>query len=749
MLQWMLNNGQTLVTGDQSISVTSGQQYNVGAMLTQLTPTYQYTITLTKDGANFASAGPFSLPSGGGAFPITPVNTTDTGNKYVHYILSATADGPTNYMTVKVIVPDTIAPSIPANLHTTSVAWNQIGLQWNASTDNQMIDHYDVSVNGTVVSTATSPGTATNYILSGLTQTTNYTIKVQSWDWAGNPSGWSTPLSVTTPVHDTTPPSQPGTLVQSNPTTTGFTVTWGTSTDDVSVAGYTVKLLQGGVNGTLISTQNVAASTLTFTFSGLTAGTTYGVSVVAYDAVPNVSTARTGTFSTSTSGSGSQPGQPTGLSAINATTTGMTISWNAAVDGHAVANYVIDINGTDTTVGQDGSGHPLTSYTYSGLSPGTMYQFKVKAVDPSNNSSLWSDILFAATVTPLVTLPATVPPPAGSSAILVATTGPALSVDNHGSANVSIPLQIAPSRSGPQPELSLQYSSSAGNGLLGVGFSVSTGFPHSIVRGRSILARDGQVQGVTFTSGVYGDKFYLDGKRLLCVSGAEGQANSTYRTEVDSFVTVVASGAGTDIETFVMTDKSGRQFTFGKSGTVDGFQQGGEETSNVAYEYALKQVTDTLGNYITFTYQNLGGGEYVLSHIDYTGGTGISPGASVQFAYSARSDQATTFLANRSFAHRARLALITAMRGTTTTAAYSLNYDNAPNGGRSRLLSVAPFLADPTSQALQTCPLLNVGWQNNANQFSSTSSYAGSGPNNQVQWADTDNNGKDEPDSRC
>ena len=64
-------------------------------------------------------------------------------------------------------------------------------------------------------------------------------------------------------------------------------------------------------------------------------------------------------------------------------------------------------------------------------------------------------------------------------------------VDNKGAANTYIPLQIPAGRSGIQPKLSLNYNSQSGNGPLGMGWSISTGFPQSITRGRSILARDG------------------------------------------------------------------------------------------------------------------------------------------------------------------------------------------------------------------------------------------------------------------
>ena len=125
-----------------------------------------------------------------------------------------------------------------------------------------------------------------------------------------------------------------------------------------------------------------------------------------------------------------------------------------------------------------------------------------------------------------------------ASAQLVGTLPGAVSVNNRGAANYAIPLKTPPGRGGMEPQLSINYDSESGNGPLGVGFSISTGFAQSITRGRSILARDGIVSGVNFDSN---DKFYLDGKRLICVSGTYGSPGSSYRTEVDSFEQIRAS----------------------------------------------------------------------------------------------------------------------------------------------------------------------------------------------------------------
>lgn len=79
---------------------------------------------------------------------------------------------------------------------------------------------------------------------------------------------------------DTDPPSTPTALASSNITSSGFTVSWTASTDNVGVTGYNV-YLNGSLNGNTTSTS--------YNFSGLAASTTYSVAVEATDAAGNTS----------------------------------------------------------------------------------------------------------------------------------------------------------------------------------------------------------------------------------------------------------------------------------------------------------------------------------------------------------------------------------------------------------------------------------------------------------------------------
>ena len=79
---------------------------------------------------------------------------------------------------------------------------------------------------------------------------------------------------------DTTAPSIPASLASSNITSTSATVSWAASTDNVGVTGY--KIFK---NGTQVGTSTSTSYSLT----GLTASTTYSITVQAYDAAGNSS----------------------------------------------------------------------------------------------------------------------------------------------------------------------------------------------------------------------------------------------------------------------------------------------------------------------------------------------------------------------------------------------------------------------------------------------------------------------------
>ena len=170
---------------------------------------------------------------------------------------------------------DTEAPTVPMNLMASNVTTFSIDLSWDASTDNVGVSSYDVYVDGSLEASTTT----NSYTITGLTSNTTFSLTVLAKDVAENASAQSTPLNVMT-LEDTEAPTVPMNVVISNETDVSFKVTWDASTDNTAVTGYDI-YVDGAFNAT--------TSDITYTVNSLTASTTYSITVLAKDAVNNMS----------------------------------------------------------------------------------------------------------------------------------------------------------------------------------------------------------------------------------------------------------------------------------------------------------------------------------------------------------------------------------------------------------------------------------------------------------------------------
>jgi len=89
---------------------------------------------------------------------------------------------------------DTTPPSAPTGLSSTGSTSSSVSLTWNASSDNVGVTGYDVYRDGTVATTSTG----TSATVGGLSPSTAYSFTVKARDAAGNTSGASNQVSVTT-----------------------------------------------------------------------------------------------------------------------------------------------------------------------------------------------------------------------------------------------------------------------------------------------------------------------------------------------------------------------------------------------------------------------------------------------------------------------------------------------------------------------------------------------------------------------
>lgn len=91
-------------------------------------------------------------------------------------------------------VIDSEAPSVPTNLAASNTTETTTELSWTASTDNVAVTGYDVYQDESLVTSVTG----TSYLVTGLTPSTDYSFYVTAKDAAGNASGNSNTVNVTT-----------------------------------------------------------------------------------------------------------------------------------------------------------------------------------------------------------------------------------------------------------------------------------------------------------------------------------------------------------------------------------------------------------------------------------------------------------------------------------------------------------------------------------------------------------------------
>jgi hypothetical protein len=285
----------------------------------------------------------------------------------------------------------------------------------------------------------------------------------------------------------------------------------------------------------------------------------------------------------------------------------------------------------------------------------------------------------------------------------------AFRVTESGAADYRIAIKVPPGIAGMEPRLALVYSSQAGNGLLGVGGSLDG--LSAIARCRRTKLQDGSPGGIDYQMS---DRFCLDGQRLVLVSGSYGSDGAEYRTERETFSKIISYGvAGNGPAWFKVWSKAGQVTEYGNTGDSK-IEAQGKPTVRV---WALNKISDTKGNYLSFTYDEDGAnGGYSVSRIDYTGNAaaGVVANRSVRFTYQARPDVITLRSRGSLIRTPIRLASVKTYIGEIVVKEYRIAYTQGAGTLRSRLASVTECSGDGTG----CLPATTLAWLDNSAAFS-------------------------------
>ncbi len=274
-------------------------------------------------------------------------------------------------------------------------------------------------------------------------------------------------------------------------------------------------------------------------------------------------------------------------------------------------------------------------------------------------------------------------------------------VGKDGSANYSIPIAVPPGGAGMEPKLAFSYSSGAGNGYLGMGWSVTQ--TSAITTCSTSFIEDGYVEADA--------NLCLDGQRLIEVSTGE------YRPANAVSIKVKEIRGG---DAFQVYYKSGEVALFGNH---DGNTPKAYD-SDLGVWY-LSEIGDRAGNTRAYSYtHDEANNERYLTHITY-------PGGIVEYKYNdERSDTMESWKDGIQARVTKRLYRVESRSNGYVYRSYDLSYSESTSGNRSRLDGIVECGADGTclspttfdwselsntgfANDVQTPIELNNGWLNN------------------------------------
>ena len=314
------------------------------------------------------------------------------------------------------------------------------------------------------------------------------------------------------------------------------------------------------------------------------------------------------------------------------------------------------------------SGQYVTTQFECVISEAGNYQFQLRknTYDENDNGTVViaesNPLLIAGCNTPhcTSTLGAPAVPPIPASQVnsiapipgndTVGSTTGAFDVDENGAANYTIPIFAPKGRGGLAPQLALSYNSNASNGIAGVGWNI-TGVS-AITRCLKSVEHDPGIEKLSPIKLNNEDAFCIDGVRLYPENGLNGENETTYRTEIDSFAKVESLSLpqnGNGPGHFKIWTKNGEIRTYGSNSDnykANKIFEGGTGAQiianklegasngfgNVVQTWLISKIEDRNGNSIWFQWDTKEGENY-LSYVKWADPTDGSHHYELEFDY--------------------------------------------------------------------------------------------------------------------
>lgn len=271
----------------------------------------------------------------------------------------------------------------------------------------------------------------------------------------------------------------------------------------------------------------------------------------------------------------------------------------------------------------------------------------------------------------------------------VGTSAGNFSVNEDGAAVYSVAI-ACPDGKGVTPQIALTYSSqNAGYGLAGYGFSLS-GFS-AITRGaRTPFNNNGVAGALTYDDE---DFLFLDGKRLILLSGSALKNGAEYCLEGDPYTKLRVHKDSS--LWFEVESPDGMRYEYGRTDDSRLTFTNSKNTQCVA-SWHINRTEDVFGNYATYAYsiENL---QVYPTSISYGENSVRSRGVNhrIEFSYVTLTAAPTVFnIGSAKGGIYKQLYSIVTYTGSTVYRRYSFDYDNKSDGSKlkySRLKSIYEY----------------------------------------------------------
>ncbi len=307
-------------------------------------------------------------------------------------------------------------PDAPSGLTVTAVSPTQINLFWSAPNDGQSSItgykiEYRVGSGSYSVLVSNTASASTTYSHTGLTTDQTYTYHVYAINSIGTSASSSEASATPTSTSSGANPGAPTDLTAVPASPTQVNLSWVTPSNNggYPITGYRIEYRVGSSSYTTLVSSTGSAST-TYSHTGLTTGQVYIYRVFTITSFGTSTQPSSEAVAQPQSSSAlTVPGAPTGFTAAPVSPTQVNLSWTAPSNngGAAITGYKIEAkSGSGSySVLVSNTASASTTYSHTGLVTGTVYTYKVSAINSVGTGSASSEV----SATPTSSSSATVP----------------------------------------------------------------------------------------------------------------------------------------------------------------------------------------------------------------------------------------------------------------------------------------------------------------------------------------------------